>query len=309
MLLRPDKGSSVVILNRDEYINKVMSILNNSTRFIIDNTQKDLTYATEKRVLRKLRELVKKNLIDNHTYNELKPKGSQLPYLYGLPKTHKPDIPIRPILSMAKSPFHKLARWFTRCLEPVRKKLAAYSLKDSFEFVQKLDNLNVSDKFMVSFDVSSLFTNIPLEETVEIICEYPELLPLPPQEFKQLLFLCTKNIQFKFNNFLYRQIDGIAMGSPLGPILADIFMGHLEQKKLKHAIDSTTLYCRYMDDTFPVRNNHQHSMYLLSLFSKVHKDIEFTMEHEVDDKFHFLDIGISRTSDGTLQRHIHRKNT
>ncbi|CAH8579144.1 unnamed protein product [Schistosoma curassoni] len=52
-----------------------------------------------------------------------------------------------------------------------------------------------------------------------------------------------------------------------------------------------------------------HSMYLLSLFSKVHKDIEFTMEHEVDDKFHFLDIGIRRTSDGTLQRHIHRKNT
>ncbi|VDP81433.1 unnamed protein product [Schistosoma mattheei] len=120
MLLRPDKGSGVVILNRDEYINKVTSILNDSTRFIIDNTQKDSTDATEKRLLRMLRELLKKNLIDNHTYNELKPKALQLPYLYGLPKSHKHDIPIRPILSVANSPFHKLARWLTKCLEPIR---------------------------------------------------------------------------------------------------------------------------------------------------------------------------------------------
>ncbi|CAH8682592.1 unnamed protein product [Schistosoma rodhaini] len=241
-------------LNRDEYISKVISILNDSTRFIIDNTQKDLTNATEKRLLKKLIELLKKSLIDNHTYNELKTKESQLPYLYGLPKIHKTDILMRPIISMTKSPFHKLTRWLTRCLEPIRKKLAPYSLKDSFEFVQKLDNINASDKFMVLFDVSSLFTNIPLDETAEILGEYSELLPLPIHEFKQLLFLCTKNIQLKFNNVFYRQIDGVAMGCPLGPILADIFMGNLEHKKPKHAIDSTTLYCIYVDDTFLVCN-------------------------------------------------------
>lgn len=73
------------------------------------------------------------------------------------------------ILSMIGSRFYKLARWLTRCLEPVRKKIAPYSLKDSFEFAQQLDNLNVSNKFMVQFDVSSPFIKIPLEETTDII--------------------------------------------------------------------------------------------------------------------------------------------
>ncbi|KAH9593554.1 hypothetical protein MS3_00000830 [Schistosoma haematobium] len=195
LLLRSDKGSDVIVFKRDEYISKIMSTLNYSTRFTINNTQEDLTETTEKRLLKKLREL-KKNLIDNHTHNELKPKGLQLPYLYDLPETHKPDIPIRPILSMANSSFHKLARWLTKCLEPIRKKLTPYSLKDSFESVQKLGNLNVSDKFMVSFDVSSLFTNNSLEETIEIICGYPELLPLPIHDFKQLLFCEQKTYNF-----------------------------------------------------------------------------------------------------------------
>ncbi|VDO72313.1 unnamed protein product [Schistosoma mattheei] len=99
------------------------------------------------------------------------------------------------------------------------------------------------------------------------------------------------------------------MGSPLGPILADIFMGNLELKKLKRAIDGTTMYCRHIDDTFLVCNNHEHAIELIDLFNKAHKDIEFTMEQEVEGKFHFLDIGIKRTSDGTIHRHIHHKNT
>lgn len=82
------------------------------------------------------------------------------------------------------------------------------------------------------------------------------------------------------------------MGSPLGPILADIFMGKLELKKLKHAIDGTTLYCRYIDDTFLVCNNHKHAIRLLDLFNKAHKDIKFIVEQEVEGKFHFVDIGI-----------------
>lgn len=99
------------------------------------------------------------------------------------------------------------------------------------------------------------------------------------------------------------------MGSPSRPILTDIFMGKLGQTKFKHTVEGTALYCRYIDDTFVVYNNRKHSMCLFNLFNKAHNDIDFTIEGTVDGKFLFLNVGIKQISDGTLQRHIHCRNT
>ena len=83
---------------------------------------------------------------------------------------------------------------------------------------------------MVSFDVVSLFTNVPLEETISIILEIiydkNEInTNVPKKEMKELLYLCTKNAHFTLNNKTYVQIDGVAIGFPLGPVLAKIFYG------------------------------------------------------------------------------------
>ncbi|CAH8484591.1 unnamed protein product [Schistosoma mattheei] len=98
------------------------------------------------------------------------------------------------------------------------------------------------------------------------------------------------------------------MGSPLGPIMADIFMGYLENTILKQAINETTEYSRYVDDTFIICNNKQHAIRLLKLFNNAHTNIHFTMEHEQNDMFHFLDVAIKRRRDGTVQRSIYRKS-
>ena len=86
---------------------------------------------------------------------------------------------------------------------------------------------------MVSFDVKSLFTSIPLTETIDVIldCVYnrKEISTiLTKSEMKKLLTLCTKNVQFTLNNEIYVQNDRVAMRSPLGPILANVFMLELE---------------------------------------------------------------------------------
>ena len=95
----------------------------------------------------------------------------------------------------------------------------------------------MSNSFLCSFDVSSLFTNVPLNETItyiDSICDHYNLqLPISFERLKSLILICTKNIQFSFNNKLYFQCDGVAMGSPLGPMLADIFVGYLETFVLK----------------------------------------------------------------------------
>ena len=86
---------------------------------------------------------------------------------------------------------------------------------------------------MVSFDVNSLFTNVPLEKTIKItlekIYDRKEIInKITNPEMKELLTLCTKNVYFTFDNQVYKQNDGVAMRSPLGPVLAGTFMVELE---------------------------------------------------------------------------------
>ena len=102
---------------------------------------------------------------------------------------------------------------------------------------------------MVSFDVKSLFTNVPLDRTIDIILkkiyEKNEIVTsITKNEIKEMLILCTGNVHFTFECRTYVQTDGEAMGSPLGPALADIFMIELE-----NLVKYITFWKQYVDDT------------------------------------------------------------
>ena len=102
-------------------------------------------------------------------------------------------------------------------------------IKDSLSFVQELLNsdINSDSVVMASFDVTSLFTNIPVGETIEIISNQIFAIRvvfegLDRSQFIKLLSLAVRNCHFTFNNRIYQQIDGVAMGSPLGPLFLDL---------------------------------------------------------------------------------------
>ncbi|BHF65825.1 hypothetical protein SprV_0200883800 [Sparganum proliferum] len=120
----------------------------------------------------------------------------------------------------------------------VKRQLAPRSYRDTLEFIDDIKDLNVNAMVMFSLDVSSLFTNVPVTETIDYICEFLSAsqreIGIPTKTLKELSLRCTLNVQFLFDNQLYRQVDGVAMGSPLGSLLADVFMGKLDRFQLSH---------------------------------------------------------------------------
>ena len=132
---------------------------------------------------------------------------------------------MRPILSATKTYNYALAKWLDDKLKP----LAAnkYTITDTFEFVNEVHDLKInSGDLLVSYDVSSLFTNVPLDETISILADKAftndwfnetHSLHLTKQDLVDLLRGATKDQFFLFNGQLYEQTDDVAMGSPSDP--------------------------------------------------------------------------------------------
>ena len=159
-------------------------------------------------------------MLATEIYDRIRPTGSQRPQMYGLPKIHKPNVPLRPILSMIGSAQHELAKWLSEVLDPVLQKYSKHCINNSFTFAKFMQNLNIENEtsFMCSFDISSLFTNVPLSETIKICADalYRSELnspPFPEEVFIELMETATRSVEFSFNNEMYQQKDGVAMGS------------------------------------------------------------------------------------------------
>ena len=112
---------------------------------------------------------------------------------------------------------------------------------------------------------------MPLNEIIEISVEklYEIDKPLLRKEsFIQLMKTATKEVEFSFNNIMFCQIDGVAMGSPLGPTLANILMGFIEYKVItKHP---NTKYMRYVDDCFIITTSEEENNILFLELNKAH---------------------------------------
>ena len=113
-----------------------------------------------------------------------------------------------------------------------------HTIRNTKDFITRLKTEKIPKRFkMISFEVKSLFTNVSLEETIDImlnkIYDGKKIeRNIPRNIMKELLYLCTKHVYFSYGGKIYIQIDGLAMGSPLDPMLANIFMISLEEAVL-----------------------------------------------------------------------------
>ena len=316
IITKPDKGTGVVLMDRDDYIRKMSVILDDKSKFLALGpvTTHDNTEKTERKLIARLRQLVKEKKLPSEVQAAIRPTGSMRPRMYGLPKTHKPGTPLRPILAMIGSCQHNIAKWLAKALEPVLDHYSEFCIKDSFSFVTMLrdSDVNHESNVMCSFDIKSLFTNVPLNEVIDLCMEtlYEKdttVYEIQRETMRELLVFATTNVEFSFNDVAYQQTDGVAMGSPLGPILANIFVGAME-KRLYEITKRPNIYVRYMDDIFAVfDSDHERDSFLIALNS-LHSSLKFTVEHEIDRKLPFLDVLVCRTP-SKFMTSIYRKQT
>ena len=268
--------------------------------------KKDPTLLKEGQLQRFIKTLEKQGVFDDSTYENIYPVGSQPSRLYGTPKLHKSFInvpPLRPIVSSINSFNYNLAKYLCNLLQP--KIPSIHSTQDTFTFIKELEEVRDYNNFLVSFDVSSLFTNIPLNETIELALDYilsnnPEV-NISRKDLKKLFQFATSETHFHFNGEIYEQVDGVAMGSPLAPVLAKLFIGHHEQHWLiQKEVLSVLFYERYVDDVFRIFKTSEQADKFLDFLNTRHKNIKFTIEKEQDQKLPFLDVLITKTSNNRI---------
>ena len=241
--------------------------------------------------------------------------GSKAGIMYGLPKIHKEGNPIRPIISSIGTYTYELSKYLDEIIKPALSN-DKFMCRDTVDFInsiseEKLDNENC----MASFDVSSLFTNVPVKETINIILDRcfenkeSKFHGLSRRQLKELLELCVQKCIFKFNGEYYEQIDGVSMGNPLGPLFANMFMAELEKTHMKKLISLGVLFWRrYVDDIFVTLKTVPDAKKIQDYLNNIHPNIKFTTENEKNQSIPFLDILIKKKR-GRLHTEMYRKPT
>jgi len=164
-ILPADKGNAMVVLNTSDYKQKISSLLEDSA---YRKLAKDPTNAIEQKTTL----LLKKSSLTEETHRQLCPAGSRPPRMYRLPKIHKEGIPLRPIVGNIGAPTYQLSKHLSGLLNQLTRKLA-HHVKNSFHFIEILKSLKIKPgDLMVSFDVVSLFTKVPVEESLTLLIQH-----------------------------------------------------------------------------------------------------------------------------------------
>lgn len=160
----------------------------------------------------------------------------------------------------------------------------AHCTKGSFTFIKDIQEVSTKDAFMVTYDVCSLFTNTLLRETIDVavtwILKYKKYLKFSENELTELFCFPTSQPHFYFDEKIFNQVDGVTMGSPLGPTLANLFFGYYEQKwlELDHGILGK-FHCRHEDNIFFVFESEQ-ALTFFGFLNTQNPNLNFTIEKE-----------------------------
>ena len=234
---------------------------------------------------------------------------------YSLPKIHKPTRSIGLIVSYSTSPLYNPSRHISDILKPYATHNGQHC-KNSKEFSKFILNKTIEDdEEMVSFDVTSLYTNVPINDSISIIKEHLEndaslnkRTSLSATHIVDLLELLLSKTSFTFENSFYTQTDGIAMGAQTSCVVVEIFMQTFESTAITTHQHKPKIRERHVDEIFAIIKK-QHTQEFLNHLNNLHPNIKFTIEAEQDSTPPFLDTLLKRHPDKSISVNIYRKPT
>ena len=296
-----DKGIGICLMKVETYKSKLQDILNLDQFEKLKKPRKNaknIVIKEQERINGELDSLVEEGEITEELCEKLKAKGAQPARLYGLGKVHKTIIPLRPVLSMPGSPYFNVAEKVSEWLSIIPE---SKNQCNSKKISDQLRDLKLEeDEILISFDVVSLYTNVPvaeaMQEAADRLCSGEfETPPISKETFMKLLKMSSTNVVMATHDGYYVQKDGLAMGSPPAPLLANIWLSKYEPQLR----DNAKLFERYMDDV--IRNiKVSHADLKLEEINQIHDNLRFTMEKEVDGKLPALDLLLQHAEDGTV---------
>ncbi|UYV68344.1 hypothetical protein LAZ67_5003957 [Cordylochernes scorpioides] len=307
LITKSDKGSQVVVLKVDDYKKKMSDILSDSDTF--QEISPERVCAISDAYKSSLRLLRRNECITPDQFQQFTSNLSRVPYIYGLPKTHKPSVPLRPIVAYHLSPALPLAKYLSSLLKPLVKTHNLYSVQDPSEFFTRLKNVSQPRGLTMStFDVTSLFLCLPHSLIIDGLEQLLSSSTLPSNNQKTILDLftiCLDMNALEFNGCFFVQMRGSPMGSPLSTIAAEIVMSNLDRWLVSHNHLGIEMWSRYVDDIFCLHRDTDH-LPILTVLNSYHHDLRFTHNPSCFNCIPFLDVLVINTN-GTFQTTVFRK--
>ena len=192
------------------------------------------------------------------------------PKFNGLPKIHKPGIPLRPIVSSTGTVTYNTAKELAKILKPLVG-ISNHHIHNTRDFVEHIKDVRLRQgECIISYDVTALFTSMPIQPILNIIQQRLEkekdLQQRTSMSIKHIISLLEfflNSTSFVFQGQYYQQIEGAAMESPLSPIVANIFMENFEKGALETAPHPPSLWKGFVDDTFVIlETQHKDEFFL-----------------------------------------------
>ena len=312
IVIKPaDKGSAVVVMDKDHYVAEAERQLNDTTFYkLLDH---DPTPDFTEQVFTAVTEMFDKGYITEDNLKYLLVPNPKAGRFYLLPKIHKQGIPGRPIVSANGHPTERISEFIDFHLRPHVLALPSY-LKDTTDYLRRLETKpTVPDNtVLVSLDVTSLYTNIPHEDGINACREAWDTRDIkdpPTDSLVNLLTIILKCNNFEFNGKHFLQIQGTAMGTKMAPSYANVFMGKLESQLLMSVPFQPLSWLRFIDD---IDMQWCHGEIKLENFLKeansFHPTIKFTSEVTTDNHV-FLDTISHIAEDNTIKVDLYSKPT
>ena len=303
IIKKADKGGAVVVMDKQDYIDKIEKHLKDEISYEKVKDNKYVLKDLETNIISFLETILYHHHINENTYKYLiPPEKPRTNLFYILPKVHKQEVPGRPIVSSVNSVTENISEFLTKCIQPLTSKLKS-NISDTKSFLKSIITKKppVGEIYLVSLDVVSLYTNIPHEEGINACIYFIEKhrheLPkfVPNKTILMTLFkFVLENNYFLFDNILYKQLFGTAMGTKMAPPYANLFLGKLEEEHINNDRfkNNINFYKRFLDDIFLVWKGTLAELSLfLNQINDIHPTIKFTCQYS-SNEMNFLDTTI-----------------